>query len=440
MRKTVLGCAGLLVVAMALGASPAFAQRVDQLPGGLAAAGSSSALAEARIAAVVNDAIISWDDVKARMKLALMTSGLPNTPEVRAKLLPQVLQGLVNEHLQIQEGRRLEIAVSGDDIRKALDRLAEDNKVPGGDIVAFLEAQGVPSSTMLQQVRAGLTWSKVAQRELRPRVDIGDDEVDAVAERLRARAGQQEYLVSEIYLAVDAPQEEERVRAFAESLVQQIKGGGNFGAIARQFSQGTGAAAGGDIGWVQAEQLAPELGRALPALQAGEIAGPVRSVSGFHILGVREKRTVAGGDPRNVKLQIQQAFRPFGPDADRDALLREADRLRQSVQSCEGLPARLAQDFGGWRWQDLGEVKLGDAPPWLADKVRDIAVGRTSDAMATDRGALILFVCGRKVPDGVDRDAILNALGTERMERLARRLLRDLRAKAYLDIRTTGAS
>jgi peptidyl-prolyl cis-trans isomerase SurA len=419
----------------------AFAQRVNQLPTLSVPARplppqTSEAPAAEGIAAVVNDAIISTSDVRARIGLAILSSGLPDSAEARQKLLPQVLRSLIDEQLQLQEGKRLDITISSDEIQKALQRLAEDNHIPGGDMGAFLSSRGVPPSTMKEQARAALTWNKVVQRTLRPRVDIGDDEIDAVIQRIRANAGKQEYLVSEIVLAADNPKEEDQVEKFAENLVQQIKGGAAFGAIARQFSQGTGAASGGDSGWIQAGQLAPELDKVLQNMQAGEVSAPVRSGGGFHILGVREKRTIAAGDAKDMSVGLQQAFRPFTSGQDKETLLKEADKLRQSVTECAGLTAKLGRDFPAWHWQDLGDVKLADAPSWLSAKVRDIPVGHASEAMATDKGALILFVCNRTTPEGkINREEILNAIGTERLDLLSRRLMRDLRRDAYIDVR-----
>ncbi len=430
----------ILLAALAIPAA-AWAQRIDQMPGMMAplAASEPATGVEERIAVVVNDGIISTADVRARMALAMLTSGLPDVPEVRRRLLPQVLHSLINEELQIQEGKRLNIAVSPEEIEQAMQRLAQDNRIPGGDMAAFLASQGVPASTMAAQARAALTWNKVAHRELRPRVNVSDDEIDAAVERLHANAGKQEYLVSEIFLAVDNPKDEDQVKKFAENLVIQIRNGANFGAIARQFSQGTGAGTGGDIGWIQAGQLPPELDRLLLNMEAGEVAGPVRTINGFHVIGVREKRTIALGDVKTMTVDLQQAFRPFTKDSDKDSLLREADRLRQTVSDCNGLPARLAREFPLWRWQNLGEVKLGDAPTWLGEKVRDTAVGHASEAMATDKGALILFVCGRKMEKNINRDEITAMIGAEKMELLARRLLRDLRRNAHLDVRMTSA-
>lgn len=423
----------LLALLTALAApSGAQAQRVDQLP-----QQEQAPAGGARIVAVVNDGVISSNDVNARMAMAFLASGLPNTPEVRQHLLVQTLHSLVDEQLQIAEAKRVGVVISQEEIDQAMNRIAEENKIPGGDMRAYMMRSGVPPEALMSQIRAGLSWTKVIQRELRPRVEIGDDEIDAVIERMRANAGKEEYLVSEIFLSVDNPKDEERVKQFADSLVAQLKQpGGNFGAIARQFSQSAGAASGGDIGWIQSGQLSPELDKALATMQQGAIAGPLRSASGYHILGLREKRTISLGDPKDITVELQQAFRPFGAAPDKTAIQNEAAQLRQTMVGCANLASRLQTNFPAWHWQDLGEVKITEVPAWLATASRELPVGRASEAMATDKGALILFVCNRKVPEGtVNRDAIANSIGTEKLELQARGLLRDLRRDAYLDIR-----
>ena len=423
----------LLLLALLLFPVSALAQRADQ-----SAVVSASAL-DNRIAAVVNDSVISTADINARMKLALLSSGLPATPDIMQRLFPQILRGLIDEQLQMQEAKRQDITVSKPDIDKAMERIAADNHI-AGDMRDFVKAHGGSPAALEQQIRAGIAWSKTVQRELRPRVDVGDDEVDSVIERLRAHAGKDEFLVSEIFLTVDNPKDEDPIRAAAEKLVQQIKGGANFGAVARQFSQSTGAASGGDIGWIQDGQLPSELNTVLTSMSVGDVAGPVRSASGYHILAVRDKRTVSlGGNAKIISLDLQQVFRPFESDGDRKALLQDADKLHSTLTRCDGLKDRVAESFSAWRWQDLGTVPFDKIPAWLSDKVRSVSIGHSTAPLATDKGALIVFVCGQKTEggttDSIDRDAIFNSIGTEKLELQARRLMRDLRRTAYLDVR-----
>lgn len=452
----------VLLFAIALTATPALAQRVNQLPPKGTMGGSLGSLPAPTapalpapfaktepkstegdlsdgIAAVVNEAVITVNDMRNRMKLVILSTGMPDSPEMRKKVAPQVFRSLVDEQLQIQEGKKIDIQVTKEEIEESMKRVARDNKIPGGDMVAFLKEQGVPASTLRTQIKATLTWNKYVMRVLRPRVDIGEDEINAVIQRMRANAGKQEYLVSEIFLEVESSDKEEEIKVLAENLTSQLKGGAVFGAVARQFSQSAGAAAGGDIGWIQGGQLASEVDKVMQTLQAGEIAGPIRSANGYHIIGVREKRTIALGDLKEMKVKLEQLFRPFAPDVEKESVLQEASVIRQTVNDCAGLKERIQNQFPSWRWQDLGEVKLDTAPAWLADKVATIAEGYASEPMDTQKGALMLYVCGRSMPENINRDSIRTAIGSERLELLAQRQIRDMRRSAYLDVRLKAA-
>ncbi|MGB9154677.1 MAG: peptidylprolyl isomerase, partial [Alphaproteobacteria bacterium] len=298
---------------------------------------------------------------------------------------------------------------------------------------------GASPDAMASQIRNGLLWNKVIQRELRPRVEVGEDEIDAVADRIRADAGKEEYLASEIFLAVDNPKDEDQVHQVADNLVRQIRNGANFTAVARQFSQNAAAAQGGDIGWIQQGQLSPELNNALQGSQAGSVSDPIRTTNGFHILAVREKRTVSLGDPSKASVNLTQLFHPYGANATKDTLLNEAVRLGKTIKNCDAIDTTLTS-FPGWKAQKMGDVNMSKAPTWLADKVRNVPAGSASEPLPTDKGAVLLFVCSRHDSGDLDRDAIMHSIGTEKLELQARRLIRDLRRSAYLDIRLGKSS
>ena len=246
------------------------------------------------IAAVVNDDIISMSDLTARLQLALVSSGLPNTAETRQRLTPQVLRSLVDERLQLQEASRANVSVTDKEINDAFGKVAEQNRMQRDQLEKMLASQGVPRSTLESQIRSTIAWGKLVQRRLRPSIEIGQEEIDQVIQRIQANAGKPEYLAAEIFLAVDAPEREDDVRRLADRLYEQIGQGASFPAVARQFSQSAGAANGGDLGWVQQGQLPEELDAALQQLRPGQATRPIRSITGYHILMLRDERAVGG--------------------------------------------------------------------------------------------------------------------------------------------------
>lgn len=435
----------VILLGLTLAPSQGWAQRVTQLPGaeGLTSSGSPTSTLRNRVVAIVNDNIVTSVDLNERMKLAMLSSGMAPTAEVAQRILPQVLRSLIDEQLQLQEAKKLGVTVTKAEIDQAIERIGRDNHI-AGDMRSFVAAHGASPQALEQQVKGGISWMKVVQRELRPRVDVGDDEVQAAIDRMRANVGKDEYLVSEIFLAIDRPADEEQVRQFAENLVQQIRGGANFPSLAHQFSQSAGAAAGGDLGWTQTGQLPEELNRQLMAMQPGQVSDPIRSSSGFHILALRDRRIVTLGDnasvsPQDITLSMQQAFRPFTGSESRDLLIQDGERLRADVTECQSLPEKLKQKYPGWRWQSLGDVNEDKVPAWLAEKVRGLSIGSGTSPIMTDKGALVVFLCNRLAPEGkIDRDSIVNAIGAEKLELQARRLMRDLRKDAYIDVKTAS--
>ena len=391
-----------------------------------------------RIAVVVNDEVISTSDISERIKLITVSGRLPDNEETRKRLLTQVLRTLVDEKLQMQEAKRLDVTVSEGDVANALNRIAADNNTTADDLLRGLRAAGANPNSLLAQIRASIGWFKVVQRSVRPLVDVGEEEIDAVLQRQKRNVGQPEYLTSEIFLSVDAPEDETRVKQLADSLVQQLRDGGSFTALARQFSQNASASTGGDLGWIQPGQLESELDKVIGKLDAGMISSPVRSLAGFHILGVREKRVTPPLATDDPQLTLRQLYRATGPDA-YAAAQAEAAKIAEAQnkkEDCSALDAAL-QDLPAWQSQSLPVSARSGLPEWLQNLTDPLPVGGGSAALAVDGGVTIVYVCGRTRDASAEknRDAILQQLGLQKLELQARRVLRDLRRNAYLDVR-----
>ncbi|MGE0108416.1 MAG: peptidylprolyl isomerase [Bdellovibrionales bacterium] len=426
-----------------LAVAPAHAQRIGSVPMG----GSSSFLQPEKeaapapqgmlrdgIAVVVNDDAITHGDVRARLALALMAAGMPDTPEARAKIFPQVLRALIEEQLIMQEAKKIGAHVPQAEVNAAIAHIAQENKVPNDDMKALLASKGIPFSTMYNQTKGALAWNQVVMREIRPRIEVSDEEIEAAVRSLEDNAGKQEYLVSEIFLAVDQDNSEEEVKAFANKLFEQISAGAVFSSVARQFSQGTGASAGGDIGWIRAGELAAEVDKALQGMEPSSISKPIRSGAGYHIIGLRDKRIVAFGDPEKIKVTLGQVFKRASDDETVEALLDEAVRIKTEVKTCEAMETALSS-FNGWKWKDLGTFMLGDVPSWLASTVESLKEGEAGEPIVANKTVLMVYMCDRDAPLNIDKDEIRQAIGVEKMQRISRGFLRDLRRDAFIDIR-----
>ena len=257
---------------------------------GLVAAVPSLAMQEG-VAVVVNEDAITYSDVEDRTNLIIASSGLPNSRDTREKLRPQIVNSLIEEAIRLQEARRLEIEVSPQEIEEGIDQIAQQNGAEPQDFRKRLQSAGLKISTMRDQVRAQLAWNKVVRAEIRPQVNVSDNDVDNYLERVQNNAGKEEYLVAEIFLPIDGENTETKSRNLARKLVQEIRTGkAPFFRVAQQFSKSAGATQGGDLGWVTQGQLDDEVDAVLPLIEKNSVSDPIRASNGFHIIFMRDKR------------------------------------------------------------------------------------------------------------------------------------------------------
>jgi peptidyl-prolyl cis-trans isomerase SurA len=286
-----------------------------------------------RIAAVVNDDIVTVQDLADRLDLALATSGLPNQPETRRSLAPQVLRGVIDEKLQLQEAERLGLEVSEADIDQAMDTIAARNKTTRADLMRYLTEQNINPRTLRSQLKAQIAWIKVIAREVRPRIVVTQEQIDLALRRGGAGSGDAELQLSEILLPVYDRAQEDTVLDDARRLVATIRDGGDFAALARQVSVAASAENGGDLGWVLASAVLPDLRDKIVALQPGQVSDPVVSPAGVHIFQLRDRRSRAADavvDRAKVRQTIEQ-----------EQLERQANRYLRDLRKDAFIDIRL---------------------------------------------------------------------------------------------------
>jgi peptidyl-prolyl cis-trans isomerase SurA len=407
-----------------------------------------AALVPQRIAAVVNDDVVSFQDLDERLQLVAVTSGIGDSEEARERLAPQVLRQLIEETLQLQEAERLEITVSQSEIDQALANIAQRNNLTVEELRQFLASSNVKLETLLEQIRAQIAWVKIVNREIRPRVNVTVDQLELAVQDARRNRGQPEFMLSEIVLPVDSPEQNEAVARDAERLVQTVREGADFGSLARQVSVAASAERGGELGWVPAAQIPPELLAELEGLQPGDVSEPIRSPIGYHIFWLRDRRLAAAEPPagaEDVQVRLTQILFPAEDGAGAamvDEMRTRAEEMRGGLNDCPSM-VRAAEEIGAPSSGELGWLRIGDLPPQLGQAVLSLPVGEVSPPLRGPAGVHLLMVCERREPggsgqpeeDASTREDIAQRLEGERIERLARRYLRDLRKQAFVEVR-----
>lgn len=394
------------------------------------------------IVAVVNDSIISSLDLEARVRLALATSNIGDSREVRARMMGQVLRSLVDEQLQLQEAERLNIAVSDEEVDAAISNINRQRQLPDGAFQQFLASRGVPIETVESQARAQLAWSKVVVQSLRSKVRVSTDEVNRERETLASGKDMTEYNLSSIVLPVDAPEQDAEVKALADKLASEIAGGANFSELARQFSAGESELVDqNQYRWVQLHQLEPVLARGVASVDKGEVTPVLRSLTGYHIIKLNDKRTTnlkKVADSEMLLKQIAMTLKETAQPQEAELLLEIAREVRRHPGACTKDQVAGVDGLSDLKFEVKFErVLFRQLQPDLQQMLASLRVGDVSDPYATPEGIHMVQLCEKvEMPSPLPpAEEVQSRLFQQKLVMEATKRLRDLRREALIDVR-----
>ncbi|MDY0242141.1 MAG: peptidylprolyl isomerase [Rhodospirillaceae bacterium] len=390
------------------------------------------------VAAVVNEDIVTLRDLEQRTRLGLLSANLPDKAETRAQIVPQVLRRLIDESLQLQEAKRLDITISDGDLDNGIRSIEQQNNMPKGRLESFLKERGIDIETIRRQIRSELSWVKVVRSTLLPTIRIGEEEIDHRLASIKANQGKKEYLAAEIFLAVDNAREDAEMAQLAANLLDQMRRGAHFSILARQFSQ-TGGASGGDLGWVSEGMLDEELTLALSKLEPGQVSPPIRLLDGYYILMLRETRIAGESQAREPAIDLAAINLYPLPGTNQAERARQLVALRSAIaraKNCEDYEQAVHR-IGGADWNRPGMMPISAIPPEFLDWAKQAKPGQASDPIETSEFSRVLVLCDRNESKAglPSREDIEQSIERERLELMAQRRIRDLRRAAFVEIR-----
>jgi peptidyl-prolyl cis-trans isomerase SurA len=428
-----IGIAGTSLTAQQSGSS--FADRPSA--GQVEVVGRPSDPRIRKAAAIVNGSVVTDLDVDQRLNLALAASGTRLPPEEQARLRAQVLRNLIDEKIQIAEAKEHEVTVEDAQVSDYFNQVSRNFRQTPDQFAEFLKTNGSSKQSLLDQIKAEMAWSRLLRRRVEPLVNVGDDEVNSIIGKLKASKGKDEYRLSEIFLPATTENEAD-VLNLANRILEQIKRGGSFVVFARQYSEASTAAVGGDRGWVSAAQLDSSLANSVSGLNAGQIAGPIRAPGGYYLLLLNEKRKTLAANPLDSVLTLKQVSIPFGEGITQDqadAIVQKLAVASRGTTGC-GRAEEMAAPLKG-KVSDLPPTPIKELPEGLHKELEGLKIGQPTQPFGTARDARVLILCGRDDAQEAEPnyDEVYAQLNEQRVGLMARRYLRDLRRDAVVDYR-----
>ena len=397
-----------------------------------------------RIVAVVNDDVVLQSELDQEVRSIeqkLAQVGAPDMPgnEIRK----QALERLILEKLQLAEARKIGATVDDETLLLAMNNIAKQNGLSLEELAAALQEQGMSMEEYREELRKEITLQRLRNREVVSRIQVTKAEVDNyLAHAEENPGGRDAYHLRHILIATpDGASSEEiaAARKQAEDILQRLKNGEDFAALATRYSAGQQALEGGDLGWLEAGQVPTLFAKDLATMEKGEVRGPYQAASGFHIIKLEDYK---GGD-KNIIRQTHARHILIRTDemtSDQDAKNR-LEQLYQRIKGGEDFAAlaRAHSDdkASAIKGGDLGWVSPGDLVPKFEEVMDALPIGGLSEPFRTQFGWHIVQVLERRDHDAteeVKRDKAKLALRKRKADEALQLYLRKLRDQAYVEI------
>jgi peptidyl-prolyl cis-trans isomerase SurA len=414
------------------------------LPG--VAAGERAQLVD-RIVAVVNKEVITLSELNAAVGVVerqLRRQGTPAPPQ--PVLERQMLERLILDKAQLQRARDSGIRIDELQLDRAVQRIAENNKMTLAEFRRALERDGVPFDAWRQDLREQIMLSRLREREVDEKIQVSDSEIDLFLEEMKAHPGRAEYNASHILVRLpeqSSPERIEEARARALKARSEALGGVDFARLAATYSDAPDALEGGSLGWRSHERLPELFAAALSRLKPGEVSEPLRSPAGFHVLKLHDRRDAAGGAAPLTQTRARHILvRTSELVSEAEARRRIAD-LRERIVNGNAEFGALAKAHSddtasAARGGELDWVHPGDTVPEFERALQELKPGELSQPVRTPFGYHLIQVLERRAADVTQERRRLEArkvLRERKGEQAYEEWLRQLRDQAYVELR-----
>ncbi len=397
-----------------------------------------------RIIAVVNDEVITRNDLTERVNRAVSQLARQGTPPpARPVLERQLLERMIADRAQIQLAKDNGLRVDDVELDRAISRIAEDNKISLTQLRAALDKDGVPFTKFREDIRDQIIMARLREREVDDKIVITESEIDNLLANPQQSAGADEFNVSHILVRVPEnarPDQTQERQERAEQALAQLKSGSDFRQVAATFSESPDALQGGDMGWRDGDRLPTLFFEALRNMKGGELSGVLRSPNGFHILKLNDRRGGQGPvmvQQTSARHILIKASELISDNEARNRLRNLKERLENKADFTQ-LARANSEDTSAAKGGDLGWLSPGDTVPEFERAMNALSPGQISEPVRSPFGWHLIQVVERRSSDMSKERRRLTArqaLRERKSETAYEEWVRQLRDRAYVEIR-----
>jgi peptidyl-prolyl cis-trans isomerase SurA len=381
-----------------------------------------------RIVAVVNKEVITSSELTeatGSAERALRRRGTQLPP--RELLERQMLERLVLEKAQLQMAKETGIRVDELQLDRAVQRVAEQNRMTLAEFRSALERDGVSFNAYREDLREQIILSRLREREVNDRIQVSDGEIDLFLEESKATPERVELNLAHVLVRIPeqaSPERIEAARVRADKVLAEARSGSDFGRLAASYSDAPDALQGGALGWRAQDRLPDLFVSALRKMAPGQVSDVLRSPAGFHVVKLLDRRGASPGESGAPVIQTRLRhilIRTSDSVSEADAR-RRLLTLRERIVSSGADFAEMARvhsdDGSSARGGELDWIYPGDTVPDFERAYVDLKINEVSEPVRTPFGFHLIQVLERRTSD----------VSSERRRMQARQAIRERKA------------
>ena len=414
--------------------------------GGVQAQSGRTPIEADRIVAVVNDEVITLNELRVRLDTALAQLKQQGTPlPPRDVLERQMLERLVVDRIQLQQARDTGLRIDDVQLDQALNRIAAGNKMSLAQFRQALEKDRIPYAKFREQIREEMTVARLREREVDNRLVISDAEVDNFlqSEAAKTGGGGEEVQVAHILLRAPesaSPEQLQKLKAKADQVLERIRKGEDFSQLAASYSDAPDALQGGILSPRPMDRLPGLFAEVVSRMKPGDVSPLLKSPNGFHIVKLLGKKGALSLPPvqqthaRHILIKVNELVSE--PDA-LHKLTGLRERLVHGGDFAE-LARLFSQDGSAAKGGDLGWLYPGDTVPEFERAMDRLAPNELSQPVKSPFGYHLIMVIERRVQDVSEerkRMSARMALRERKLDEAYQDWLRQIRDRAYVEYR-----
>jgi peptidyl-prolyl cis-trans isomerase SurA len=268
-----------------------------------------------RVVAIVNDDMITLYELNQRIReLTGSTAQDLRDKDERSYLETrrQILELMIDEKCAEEKVRELGIKIPSQQIDATIETIKNRNRWTQEDLMAMLKNDGTTYEEYRERIREQLERIELINNQVKSKIIIREEQIAQYYKENQEEFGSEGTVqLAGIFLIQKNPEDEREFRELkikGEDILGRLKNGEDFAALAKEFSQGPGANEGGDLGAFKADQLEPELRKALEGIEAGQFTDLIIKKNGIQIIKLIRKQKAQVRSFEEVKDAIHAKF------------------------------------------------------------------------------------------------------------------------------------